>query len=57
MSRTESVVSTPRRRIPWDYLAVAPFVIFAVMFLFMPTLSLIGTAFTDRSGNFTLDNI
>lgn len=47
----------PSRRIPWDALAVAPFVIFAVMFLFLPTLSLVGGAFTDRSGNFTLDNI
>ena len=45
------------RRIPWDSLAVAPFVIFAVMFLFMPTLGLVGAAFTDRSGNFTFDNI
>ncbi len=48
----------PRRRlIPWDSLAVAPFVIFAVMFLFLPTLSLVGGAFTDRAGNFTFDNI
>lgn len=47
--------STPRR-IPWDALAVAPFIIFAVMFLFLPTLSLAVTAFTDRAGNFTLDN-
>ncbi|WEJ59488.1 ABC transporter permease subunit [Devosia sp. FJ2-5-3] len=46
----------PRRRIPWDALAVAPFIIFAVMFLFLPTLSLAVTAFTDRAGNFTLDN-
>jgi putative spermidine/putrescine transport system permease protein len=54
---TDSTSRPTRRRIPWDYLAVAPFVIFAVMFLFMPTLSLIGTAFTDRAGNFTFDNI
>jgi putative spermidine/putrescine transport system permease protein len=47
----------PHRRIPWDSLAVVPFIIFAVMFLFLPTFSLIGGAFTDRAGNFTLDNI
>ena len=47
---------TPRR-IPWDSLAVFPFVIFAVMFLFLPTLSLFGAAFTDRAGNFTFENI
>jgi len=52
------VKPSPRRRaIPWDSLAVAPFVIFAVMFLFLPTLSLVGGAFTDRTGNFTFDNI
>src|SRR5690606_4065803 len=45
------------RRIPWDALAVAPFIIFAVMFLFLPTLGIIGAAFTDRAGNFTFDNI
>ena len=48
---------TPPRRIPWDALAVAPFIIFAVMFLFLPTLGIVGAAFTDRAGNFTLDNI
>ncbi|MBO9587184.1 ABC transporter permease subunit [Devosia sp.] len=47
----------PPRRIPWDSLAVLPFVIFAVMFLFLPTFSLIGGAFTDRAGNFTFENI
>jgi putative spermidine/putrescine transport system permease protein len=48
--------SQSARRIPWDALAVAPFVLFAVMFLFLPTLSLVGTALTDRAGNFTLEN-
>jgi putative spermidine/putrescine transport system permease protein len=48
---------TAPRRIPWDALAVAPFILFAVMFLILPTLSLVGTAFTDRAGNFTFDNI
>ncbi|SEQ07593.1 putative spermidine/putrescine transport system permease protein [Devosia sp. YR412] len=48
---------TQRRRIPWDALAIAPFVIFAVMFLVLPTISLIGGAFTDRAGNFTFENI
>ena len=45
------------RRIPWDALAVAPFIIFAVMFLFLPTLGIVTAAFTDRAGNFTFDNI
>ena len=50
-------MNAPTRRIPWDALAVAPFIIFAVMFLILPTLSLVGTAFTDRAGNFTFENI
>ncbi len=51
-----NAVRSPRR-LSWDALAIAPFVLFAVMFLFLPTLSLVGTAFTDRAGNWTLDNI
>jgi putative spermidine/putrescine transport system permease protein len=35
---TTSPPASPRRRMPWDSLAVAPFIIFAVMFLFLPTL-------------------
>ncbi|NGP18308.1 ABC transporter permease [Devosia aurantiaca] len=46
-----------KRSIPWDALAVAPFLLFAVLFLFLPTLGIISAAFTDRAGSFTLDNI
>lgn len=53
---TDTSAKSPRR-IPWDVLAVVPFAIFAVMFLFLPTLSLLGAAFTDRAGNFTFENI
>ena len=54
---TDTTASPSPRRIPWDALAVAPFIIFAVMFLFLPTLGIVGAAFTDRAGNFTFDNI
>ncbi|WEK05109.1 MAG: ABC transporter permease subunit [Candidatus Devosia phytovorans] len=57
MTDTSQPTSPTRRRIPWDSLAVAPFIIFAVMFLILPTFSLIGGAFTDRAGNFTFENI
>jgi len=40
-----------------EMLAVLPFIIFAVMFLMLPTIYLATTAFTDRQGNFTFDNI
>jgi putative spermidine/putrescine transport system permease protein len=44
-------------RFPLDAFAVAPFAIFAVMFLFLPTFGIVTAAFTDRAGNFTFDNI
>jgi putative spermidine/putrescine transport system permease protein len=51
-------VLAPRRRaISFEWLGVAPFIIFAVMFLILPTLYLIGAAFVGRDGQFTFDNI
>ncbi|MBN9332817.1 MAG: acriflavin resistance protein, partial [Devosia sp.] len=47
----------PRRRLSFEWLGVAPFIIFAVMFLILPTLYLIGAAFVGRDGQFTFDNI
>jgi putative spermidine/putrescine transport system permease protein len=40
-----------------DYLGVAPFLIFAVLFLIVPTMFLVLSAFLDRSGNVTIQNI
>lgn len=46
------------RGVRWgDYLGVAPFLIFAVMFLIVPTLFLVGAAFVGPDGGFTLQNI
>jgi putative spermidine/putrescine transport system permease protein len=39
------------------WLGVAPFFIFAVLFLVLPTLDLVIGAFRDPSGHFTLENI
>ncbi|UXN75236.1 ABC transporter permease subunit [Devosia sp. A8/3-2] len=47
----------PHRRLSFEWLGVAPFIIFAVMFLILPTLYLIGAAFIGRDGQFTFDNI
>ncbi|MGV3491428.1 MAG: ABC transporter permease [Devosia sp.] len=47
----------PSRRFSLEWLSVAPFVIFAVMFLAAPTFYLFVQAFTDRAGNFTFDNM
>jgi putative spermidine/putrescine transport system permease protein len=46
-----------RRRLSFEWLGVAPFIIFAVLFLMLPTLYLVGAAFIGRDGQFTLENI
>jgi putative spermidine/putrescine transport system permease protein len=44
-------------RLPTQWLGVAPFFIFAVMFLILPTAYLMVGAFQNEEGAFTLDNI
>jgi len=41
----------------WAWLGVAPFLLFAVLFLMLPTLHLVVGAFEDADGNFTFNNI
>ena len=45
-----------RSRLGFEWLSVVPFVVFALMFLAAPTLSLVAQAFSDPEGNFTFDN-
>src|SRR3954471_11873268 len=40
-----------------DYAGVAPFLLFAILFLIVPTLYLVLGAFIGRDGAFTLQNI
>ncbi|MGV8856545.1 MAG: ABC transporter permease [Devosia sp.] len=47
----------PRRRISFEWLGVAPFIIFCLMFLLLPTLYLLAGAFIGPDGGFTFDNI
>jgi putative spermidine/putrescine transport system permease protein len=49
--------SAPRAPISWAWLGVAPFFLFAVLFLILPTLHLLVGAFQDADGSFTFDNI
>jgi len=44
-------------RLPTQWIGVAPFFIFAVLFLILPTAYLIVGAFQSKDGGFTLDNI
>jgi putative spermidine/putrescine transport system permease protein len=53
-------LATPRQRLAipsWRWLGVAPFFIFALLFLILPTLYLVVGAFQDAEGRFTLANI
>lgn len=43
--------------IPAGLFGVAPFLLFALMFLVAPTLFLVSSAFVDDAGNFTFSNI
>ena len=51
------VGSVRKRRLPLTWLGVAPFFLFAILFLIWPTMYLIIGAFQDPAGNFTLQNI
>ena len=44
-------------RLPTQWLGVAPFFIFAIMFLILPTAYLILGAFQNEEGQFTLENL
>ncbi|MDR3518005.1 MAG: ABC transporter permease subunit [Azospirillaceae bacterium] len=44
-------------RISWSWLGLAPFMIFAILFLIAPTAILMIGAFQDSAGHFTLVNI
>jgi len=46
-----------RYSFPAGLLGVAPFLLFALMFLIAPTVYLVAAAFVDGAGNFTFDNI
>jgi putative spermidine/putrescine transport system permease protein len=46
-----------RRRISLAWLGVVPFLIFAFMFMLLPTLNIVFGAFQNQAGDFTFDNI
>lgn len=50
-------LARPARRATWAWLGVAPFLLFAIFFLFLPSVSLFIGSFQDNQGRFTLGNI
>ena len=45
------------RALPWNVLGVLPFLLFALLFLLLPTANIVAGAFVDDAGGFTLKNI
>lgn len=52
-----SLASSTGRRLPTQWLGVAPFFIFAFLFLILPALSIVVGAFRGPDGGFTFDNV
>ena len=50
-------LTAPAAPTSFAWLGVAPFFVFAVLFLILPTLHLVVGAFQDADGNFTLRNL
>lgn len=53
----DAPLARPARRVNWAWLGVAPFLIFTLFFLFLPSLSLFMGSFQDNQGQFTLANV
>jgi len=49
--------SRQRLTLPWNGLGALPFLLFALLFLLLPTANIVAGAFVDGSGGFTLQNI
>ncbi len=63
MAQITSIQSKPSAQtragwhISWDWLGVVPFFAFAVLFMFLPALTLLIGGFQDKAGNFTIENM
>ncbi|MDL1945006.1 ABC transporter permease subunit [Chloroflexi bacterium CFX2] len=47
----------PTRKADWAWVGVTPFFLFALVFLFLPSVSIFFRSFQTRAGEFTFDNI
>ena len=57
MSAVENPARSPIKKMNWNWVGVAPFFLFVIVFLFSPSLSIVYRSFLDPDGNFTLNNI
>ena len=53
---TDRPAPGPRLRLPLEWLGILPFVLFAVLFLILPTMKIVVGAFQTPEGGFTLQN-
>lgn len=56
-SRGAPVARPSSRRFTWDWIGVAPFFLFALLFLILPSISIFIRSFEAVGGGFTFDNI
>ncbi|WP_020393735.1 ABC transporter permease [Thiolinea disciformis] len=54
---SNSLTVHQRTTLSWAWLGVLPFLLFALLFLILPTLNIVIGAFQNPEGNFTLENI
>jgi putative spermidine/putrescine transport system permease protein len=47
----------PRLRLPLEWLGIAPFLLFALLFLILPTMKIVAGAFQSPDGSFTFQNL
>ena len=47
----------PSKRFSWDWVGLAPFFAFAIMFLFLPSVSIFIRSFEAPGGGFTISNL
>lgn len=45
------------RKMDWAWVGLAPFFLFAIIFLFLPSVSIFFRSFQTRAGDFTIENI
>jgi putative spermidine/putrescine transport system permease protein len=57
MRTASDAVPAPRRRLPLDWVGIAPFVVFALLFLILPTISIVVGAFRNMQDDWTLANL
>ncbi|MBA3042376.1 MAG: ABC transporter permease subunit [Alphaproteobacteria bacterium] len=56
-STAASQTTRPTRRLPLQWVGIAPFAAFALLFLILPTMKIVIGAFQTPDGSFTLENI